>query len=92
MKYVFKQGNTGRPKGAMNKNNKRAKQIISEVLLDELANIKQLLNELSPVERAYVICKLLPYVVTKEKHDEHEGELVIKLIDESTSTYDVDKY
>jgi hypothetical protein len=89
---VFKQGNQGRPKGAINKTNRKAKELIAEVLLDELANIKHLLNELSPVERAYVICKLLPYVVTKEKHDEHEGELVIKIIDESTSPYDVDKY
>lgn len=89
---MFKQGNNGRPKGAINKNNRKAKELIADVLLDELANIKQLLSELSPVERAYVICKLLPYVVTKEKHDEHEGELVIKIIDESTSPYDVDKY
>jgi len=89
---VFKQGNNGRPKGALNKTNRKAKELISEVLLSELANIKLLLAELTPQERAFVICKLLPYVVTKERHDEHEGELVIKLIDESTSPYDVDKY
>ena len=89
---MFKQGNQGRPKGAINKTNRKAKELIAEVLLEELANIKQLLNELTPQERAFVICKLLPYVVTKERHDDHEGELIIKLIDESTSPYDVDKY
>ena len=89
---MFKTGNPGKPKGATNKTTRETRELIERIVIEELSNIKQLLNELTPQERAFVICKLLPYVVTKERHDEHEGELIIKLIDESTSPYDVDKY
>jgi hypothetical protein len=88
---MFKTGNPGKPKGATNKTTRETRELIEQIVLDELSNIKQLLNELEPSERAYVICKLLPYVLPKPK-DEPAGEMIIKIVDDSTSPYNPDKY
>lgn len=82
----------GRPAGSINATSKQAKELISDIVLDELANIKELLNELTPPERAYLICKLLPYVIPKSKETDQQGEMIITIVDESTSPYDADKY
>jgi hypothetical protein len=88
---MFKTGNPGKPKGSTNKTTRETRELIERIVIEELSNIKQLLNELTPQERAFVICKLLPYVLPKPK-EEPAGELIIKIVDDSTSPYNPDKY
>jgi hypothetical protein len=55
----------GRVKGSLNLNSKEVRNIIKEVIDNELHNIEDLLNELQPRERLDFIIKLLPYVLSK---------------------------
>lgn len=82
----------GRPKGAANKNSKKIRQLLTEVIKAGLTNIETDLNQLTPYERLTIISKLIPYTLTKAAADPDDNEIVIKLVDESTSHYNPDTW
>jgi hypothetical protein len=55
----------GRVIGSLNQTTKEVRNILKEVLDNELLNIEDLLNELPSRERLDFIIKLLPYVLSK---------------------------
>lgn len=88
-----KSGNpNGRPKGAANKNTKKIRLLLSEVIKAGITNIEADLQQLTAYERLTIICKLIPYTLTKAAADTNDNEIVIKLVDESTSHYDPDTW
>lgn len=51
----------------MNKVNKDIQKVLSEKVLKEVKDIDNLLTKLEPKERADLITKLMPYVLSKHK-------------------------
>ncbi len=51
----------------MNKVNKDIQKVLSEKVLKEVKDIDNLLTKLEPKERADLITKLMPYVLSKYK-------------------------
>lgn len=64
---TFKPGEGGRPKGAQNKTGKQLKEILSEILNDEIEGLPERLNQLSDKDRLDIFVKLLPYLLPKQK-------------------------
>jgi len=57
----------GRETGTPNKMTKELKEVLSDIVNNELANVKKLLSTLTPKERLDVVIKLLPYIVPRLK-------------------------
>jgi hypothetical protein len=83
----------GRVKGSLNHNSKEVRNIIKEVIDNELLNIEDLLNELQPRERLDFIIKLLPYVLSKlapepiEKPIENIRKFEVEILKRNEQTY-----
>lgn len=58
--------NGGRQKGTPNKTTAETKEMLKEVISNELNNIDDLLDLLEPNERINAVIKLLPYIVPKQ--------------------------
>ncbi len=56
----------GRTKGTPNRTTAETKELIQNVVSNELDNITELLNKLEPKERIDAVIKLLPYIVPKQ--------------------------
>ena len=56
----------GRTKGTPNRTTAATKELIQNVVSNELDNITELLNKLEPKERIDAVIKLLPYIVPKQ--------------------------
>ncbi|HSD06514.1 hypothetical protein [Flavobacterium sp.] len=56
----------GRTKGTLNRTTAETKELIQNVISNELDNIADLLAKLQPKERLDTIIKLLPYIVPKQ--------------------------
>lgn len=69
-KTTFTAGEGGRPKGAQNKTSKQVKEILSDILSDEIEAMPERLNQLSDKERLDIVVKLLPYILPKQKEVE----------------------
>lgn len=63
---------TGRVKGTPNKITKESREILFEIVKNEIDNLPTLLEQLEPRERAYILVKLMPYVMPKMSIDETE--------------------
>jgi hypothetical protein len=61
---------TGRSKGTPNKITKESREILFEIVKNEIDNLPALLEQLEPRERAYILVKLMPYVIPKMNTDE----------------------
>ena len=55
----------GRTAGTENKTTKEIRNVLKEVINNELLNIESLLNELPAKERIEVVIKLIPYILPK---------------------------
>ncbi|MBK8516472.1 MAG: hypothetical protein IPL55_09370 [Saprospiraceae bacterium] len=66
----FKPGEGGRSKGAQNKSGKQVKEILSEILSEEIEGLPKRLNQLSDKDRLDIVIKLLPYLLPKQKEIE----------------------
>ncbi|MBK8519018.1 MAG: hypothetical protein IPL55_22855 [Saprospiraceae bacterium] len=66
-KTSFTAGEGGRPKGAQNKTSKQVKEILSDILSDEIEAMPERLNQLSDKDRLDILIKLLPYLLPKQK-------------------------
>jgi len=64
---TFKPGEGGRPKGAQNKTSKQVKEILSDILSDEIETLPERLNQLSDKDRLDIVIKLLPYLLPKQR-------------------------
>lgn len=76
---MFKQGNPGKPKGANNHTTRQVKQVIADIVTNELYNINTLLEQVTAYERLQIIVKLLPYVIQKDMQVDH---VTVTLIDD----------
>ena len=63
---------TGRAKGTPNKITKDSREILFTIVKNEIANLPTLLEQLEPREKAYILVKLLPFVMPKVNTDEIE--------------------
>jgi hypothetical protein len=74
---------TGRAKGTPNRITKESREILFEIVRNEICNLSSLLDNLEPRERAYILVKLLPFVVPKREKeiDETDEQLVIVISD-----------
>jgi hypothetical protein len=63
---------TGRAKGTPNKITKDSREILFTIVKNEIANLPTLLEQLEPREKAYILVKLLPFVMPKVNKDEIE--------------------
>jgi hypothetical protein len=57
----------GRNKGTQNRLTKEARNILKDVLSNELKNLPAILEKLKPEDRVTAIIKILPYVLPKGK-------------------------
>ena len=55
----------GRNKGTQNRLTKEARNILKDVLSNELKNLPAILEKLKPEDRVTAIIKILPYVLPK---------------------------
>jgi hypothetical protein len=71
----FTAGEGGRPKGAQNKTSKQVKEILSDILSDEIEAMPERLNQLSDKDRLDIVIKLLPYILPKQKELEITNDI-----------------
>ena len=65
----------GRPKGAVNKATAQARELIQNVVGNELENITDLLDKLDPKERIDAIIKLMNFVIPKQSEIAVEAKM-----------------
>lgn len=73
----------GRPKGSLNKTTAETKEIIKNIVSNQMASVEALLNKLEPRERIDAIIKLLPFVIPKQQSievDNKEGNVSFKTV------------
>jgi len=70
----------GRLPGSTNQLTRTAKELLGEIVDRELANLPQLLEQLTPNERGQLLTKLLPYRLAKETKEESTGNQPIIII------------
>ncbi len=64
----------GRPKGSLDKVSRRVRELITELVEENLDSIQEDFKTLSPKDRLEMISKLLPYVIPKIKMTDFEGK------------------
>ena len=57
----------GRPKGSLNKTTTETKELIKNIVGDQMGSVEVLLNKLEPKERLDFIIRLLPFVIPKQQ-------------------------
>lgn len=73
----------GRVKGTPNRTTTETKNIIHNIVSNELENLPKMLDELKPRERVEIIVKLLVYVLPKQNQlgfDENTEQKTITII------------
>jgi hypothetical protein len=71
---AFEQGHKkqgGRAKGVPNRLTKEMRSVLKDIVYNELENIQDTLESLTPKERLDIILKLIPYIVPKVKTVSH---------------------
>jgi hypothetical protein len=61
----FTHGNSGRPKGAINKTTKEVRELISNLISKELQTIEKYKAELTSKEWLELLIRLMPYSIPK---------------------------
>ena len=75
-KGQFAEGNTGRPKGSLNKNSIEVRQLISEFLTSAIPKIIEDFNESkSPRERRQLVTDFLQYLLPKLSNTDNASSL-----------------
>lgn len=80
--YKFQKGNKGKPKGAVNKATRQAKELFLEIMDGEVDNIKNSLDELRKKDKGRyleVLSKFFPYFIPKKVEIDTPGEIVINV-------------
>jgi hypothetical protein len=73
---TFKPGEGGRPKGALNKNAKQVKDLLTDIVSNEMESLSERINQLSDKERLDILVKLLPYIMPKCQQDDTLFDMV----------------
>lgn len=55
----------GRKTGTPNKTTKETRELLQSIIQNELENLPTLLEELTPNQKADIICKLMQFVIAK---------------------------
>ena len=73
----FKEGNRagGRPKGAKNRTTYKTKEILADILENNIENVQKDLDSLEPKDRLNFLMNLASYVVPKLKSVEVAGDI-----------------
>jgi hypothetical protein len=82
MRHSFKEGNRGKPKGAVNKTTREAKQLFVEIMEGEVDNIKNSLEELRKKDKGRyleVLSKFFPYFIPKKVEIDTPSEITINV-------------
>ena len=82
MRHSFKEGNKGKPKGAVNKTTREAKQLFVEIMEGEVDNIKSSLEELRKKDKGRyleVLSKFFPYFIPKKVEIDTPSEITINV-------------
>lgn len=69
----------GRKLGTPNKTTAETKEMLQNIVSENLKNINDLLEQLEPKERIDVIIKLLPYTLPKQKEISFDNENDLKV-------------
>lgn len=80
--YKFQKGNKGKPKGAVNKATRKAKELFLEIMDGEVDNIKNSLDELRKKDKGRyleVLSKFFPYFIPKKVEIDTPGEIIINV-------------
>lgn len=67
MKNISGLSKKGRPKNSLNTTTKATKEVINQILEDNLQTIQEDLNQLKPYERIKVMLELMQYTTPKLK-------------------------
>ena len=86
----FAEGNTGRPKGSVNKSSNEIRDTFQNLLNNNLEKIQDDLNELEPKDRIQMLLSLANYILPKLRSTEYIGEQQEITIDFSESINKVD--
>lgn len=82
----FEKGNSGKPKGAETKTNKRARELFIEIMEGEIDNIRDSLNEIRGKDKGKyleVLSKFFPYFIPKKIDMTTDAPIEIIIKDES---------
>jgi hypothetical protein len=80
--HKFKKGNPGKPKGAMAKVNRQAKELFINIMEGEVDNIKNSLDELRTKDKGRyleVLSKFFPYFIPKKVEIDTPSEITINV-------------
>lgn len=81
-KTQFKEGNTGKPKGAENKTTKAAKELFVSIMEGEVDNIKASLDKIrakDPAKYLEVLSKFYPYFMPKKMEIDTPTEITVNV-------------
>lgn len=56
----------GRPKGSLNKTTSETKELLKNIVSNQLDKVEDLLNDLEPKDRIDAVIKLLPYILPRQ--------------------------
>ncbi|MBS1548916.1 MAG: hypothetical protein JSS94_03490 [Bacteroidetes bacterium] len=68
----FSKGNSGRPKGAQNKNTKELKQLIGNFVFDNLESMQGKFEELEAKDQIRMMIDLIKIIIPKNEPEQEE--------------------
>lgn len=69
----FKKGEGGRPKGAKNKSSVKVREAFSDLLNDNLPQLKEDIRELEAKDRVKILLDIAKFVIPTLRSQEHTG-------------------
>ena len=85
----------GRKIGTPNKTTGELREKLKDIILDELADIPKLIQQLEPRQRLDVITKLLPFITPRitpvEEYIEEDQRPIIQLVNLNAGEYTIDE-
>jgi hypothetical protein len=74
----FTNGNSGKPKGAVNRTTKEARQILTEFLIDKAKDLPDLYDAMDIKDRATLILHLSKLLLPRPENVDNHPESIIK--------------
>ena len=67
----------GRPKGGPNKITGEVREVLKDIVQNELDQLPELLESMQPEKRAEILTRLLPYVVPKNEIPGNQDIIIV---------------
>jgi|SaaInlStandDraft_4_1057021.scaffolds.fasta_scaffold137718_2 hypothetical protein len=67
----------GRPKGVPNKITGEVREVLKDIVQNELDQLPELLESMQPEKRAEILTRLLPYVVPKNEIPGNQDIIIV---------------